>query len=216
MPMFFRPAGEEKRKVPLIEELSPLVGEVEEGSMVAVVTTDALSQTILQYSALANALNSGMTAYYLEPTNGFSLKLLNKLSENNENLFLGKVYTLDELSSALELVEDNSLVFVSNFSILENQSREKLIKMRRVVDEKSLFLVLSHNTLEINELDLNSEFKRLFVIPELFEHLLVLRTSGYRGHYRMNISVLKAPPEFVKNIGEHSIPIDKKAKMFLV
>ncbi|ADT84734.1 hypothetical protein TERMP_01759 [Thermococcus barophilus MP] len=214
--MFFRPAGEEKRKVPLIEELSPLVGEVEEGSMVAVVTTDALSQTILQYSALANALNSGMTAYYLEPTNGFSLKLLNKLSENNENLFLGKVYTLDELSSALELVEDNSLVFVSNFSILENQSREKLIKMRRVVDEKSLFLVLSHNTLEINELDLNSEFKRLFVIPELFEHLLVLRTSGYRGHYRMNISVLKAPPEFVKNIGEHSIPIDKKAKMFLV
>ncbi|ALM75946.1 hypothetical protein [Thermococcus barophilus] len=216
MPVFFRPAGEEKRKVPLIEELSPLVGEVEEGSMVAVVTTDALSQTILQYSALANALNSGMTAYYLEPTNGFSLKLLNKLSENNENLFLGKVYTLDELSSALELVEDNSLVFVSNFSILENQSREKLIKMRRIVDEKSLFLVLSHNTLEINELDLNSEFKRLFVIPELFEHLLVLRTSGYRGHYRMNISVLKAPPEFVKNIGEHSIPIDKKAKMFLV
>ncbi len=216
MPMFFRPAGEEKRKVPLIEELSPLVGEVEEGSMVAVVTTDALSQTILQYSTLANALNSGMTAYYLEPTNGFSLKLLNKLSENNENLFLGKVYTLDELSSALELVEDNSLIFVSNFSILENQSREKLIKMRRIVDEKGLFLVLSHNTLEINELDLNSEFKRLFVIPELFEYLLVLRTSGYRGHYRMNISVLKAPPEFVKNIGEHSIPIDKKAKTFLV
>ncbi|WP_227738486.1 hypothetical protein [Thermococcus paralvinellae] len=216
MPMFFKPAGEDKKRVGLIEELSPLVGELEEGSMAAVVTTDALAQTILQYSSLANALNSGITAYYLEPTNGFSLKLLSKLSENTENLFLGKIYTLDELSSALELVEDNSFVFVSNFSILENQSKEKLIKMRKTVDEKGLFLVLSHNTLEINELDLNSEFRRLFSIPELFEHLLVLRTSGYRGHYRMNISVLKAPLEFVKNIGEHSIPIDKKAKLFLV
>ncbi|HIP88714.1 MAG TPA: hypothetical protein EYH24_01830 [Thermococcus paralvinellae] len=214
--MFFKPAGEEKKRVGLIEELSPLIGELEEGSMIAAITTDALAQAILQYSSLANALNSGITAYYLEPTNGFSLKLLSKLSENTENLFLGKIYTLDELSSALELVEDNSLIFVSNFSILERQSRENLIGMRRVVDEKGLFLILSHNTLEINELDLYPEFRRLFGIPELFEYLLVLRTNGYRRHYRMNISILKAPPEFIKNIGEHSVPIDEKAKLFLV
>ena len=214
--MFFKPAGEEKKRVGLIEELSPLIGELEEGSMIAAITTDALAQAILQYSSLANALNSGITAYYLEPTNGFSLKLLSKLSENTENLFLGKIYTLDELSSALELVEDNSLIFVSNFSILERQSRENLIGMRRVVDEKGLFLILSHNTLEINELDLYPEFRRLFGIPELFEYLLVLRTNGYRRHYRMNISILKAPSEFIKNIGEHSVPIDEKAKLFLV
>ena len=214
--MFFKPAGEEKKRVGLIEELSPLIGELEEGSMIAAITTDALAQAILQYSSLANALNSGITAYYLEPTNGFSLKLLSKLSENTENLFLGKIYTLDELSSALELVEDNSLIFVSNFSILERQSRENLIGMRRVVDEKGLFLILSHNTLEINELDLYPEFRRLFGIPELFEYLLVLRTNGYRRHYRMNISILKVPSEFIKNIGEHSVPIDEKAKLFLV
>lgn len=214
--MFYKPTAKKESGVALIEEISPLVGFIEESSIAGVITTDAISHAVLQYSSLSNALNANKTAYHLEPTNGFSFELLEKFSPTNDNIFLGKIYTLDELISALELVEEDSFIFVSNFGILEGIGKEKLIDLRKIVDKKGLFMIISHNTLEINELNLNAEFRRLFLTPELFEYLLVLRTSGYRGHYRMNISILKTPPKFIKNIGEHSVPIDKKVKLIMV
>ncbi|USS41304.1 hypothetical protein NF865_03685 [Thermococcus aggregans] len=215
MSMFFRPSDTQKKVIEILEELTPLVGGLENSSIAGVITTDALAQTLIQYSAIANALNLEIPTYYLEPTNGFSLKMLNKFSEKSENVLMGKVYTLGDLLDALEMVLDDSFVFVSNFGILEEIDKKGMLELRKIVDRRGIFLVLSHNALEINELNLISEFRRLFFIPELFEHLLVMRVSGYRGHYRLNLSVLKAPPEFVKNTGEHSIPIDSKIKLIL-
>jgi len=214
MRMFFKPVPKEEVKIGLVDELSPLVGELESGSLAAVITTDLFSQAIIQYSSISNALSLEKPAYYLEPTNGFSLELLNKFGGKGDVL-LGKIYTLDELLDAFEVVEDESFVFVSNFGVLEGLEKEKLIDLRKLVDKKGLYAVISHSTLEINELNLNAEFKHLFLVPEIFEYLLVLRTSSYRGHHRLNVSVLKATPLFIKNLGEHSIPIDKKAKLLV-
>ncbi|MCA6214709.1 hypothetical protein GQS78_10765 [Thermococcus bergensis] len=213
--MFFKPSDAPKNAIELLEELTPLVGGLENSSIAGVITTDALAQNLIQYSSIANALNSEIPTYYLEPTNGFSTKLLSKFSEKSENILMGKVYTLGELLDALGMVRDDSFVFVSNFGVLEEIDKKGMLELRKIVDRKGIFLVLSHNALEINELNLISEFRRLFFVPELFEYLLVMRVSGYRGHYRLNLTVLKAPSEFVKNTGEHSIPIDSKVKMIL-
>ncbi|MDN5319895.1 MAG: hypothetical protein PWP49_315 [Thermococcaceae archaeon] len=215
MSMFFKPSDAPKNAIELLEELTPLVGGLENSSIAGVITTDALAQNLIQYSSIANALNSEIPTYYLEPTNGFSTKLLSKFSEKSENILMGKVYTLGELLDALGMVRDDSFVFVSNFGVLEEIDKKGMLELRKIVDRKGIFLVLSHNALEINELNLISEFRRLFFVPELFEYLLVMRVSGYRGHYRLNLTVLKAPSEFVKNTGEHSIPIDSKVKMIL-
>ncbi len=212
--MFFKPDDAEARGIGIIDELIELVGLLEGGSMAGIITTDALSQVVLQYSTIANALNSEVPVYYLAPTNSFSLKLLSKLTDRRDVL-LGRVYSMDDLATALKTVQDDSLVFVSNFSVLINIKSEDMLILRKIVDDKNLMLVLSHNTLELNELDLTGEFKRLFIIPELFELLMVMRTNSYRGHYRLNLSILKVPSEFIGNIGEHSIPIDSKAKLFL-
>ncbi len=214
MPMFFKPDDAETRRVELVEELTELVGSLEGGSMSGIITTDALSQAILQYSAIANALNSEVPAYYLSPANSFSLKLLSKLTEKRDVL-LGRIYSMDDLLGALKRVEEDSLVFVAGFSVLTDRSAEGMIALRRTVDDRNLMLVLSHSTLELNELDLTGEFRHLFIIPELFELLMVMRTNSYRGHYRLNLSIIKAPPDFIRNIGEHSIPIDSRAKLFL-
>jgi hypothetical protein len=215
MSMFFKPSDAPKNAIELLEELTPLVGGLENSSIAGVITTDALAQNLIQYSSIANALNSEIPTYYLEPTPGFSTKLLSKFSEKSENILMGKVYTLGELLDALGMVRDDSFVFVSNFGVLEEIDKKGMLELRKIVDRKGIFLVLSHNALEINELNLISEFRRLFFVPELFEYLLVMRVSGYRGHYRLNLTVLKAPSEFVKNTGEHSIPIDSKVKMIL-
>ncbi|WP_456452052.1 hypothetical protein [Thermococcus sp.] len=214
MPMFFKPDDAETRRVELVEELTELVGSLEGGSVSGIITTDALSQAILQYSAIANALNSEVPAYYLSPANSFSLKLLSKLTEKRDVL-LGRIYSMDDLLGALKRVEDDSLVFVAGFSVLMDRSAEGMLALRRIVDDRNLMLVLSHSTLELNELDLTGEFRRLFIIPGLFELLMVMRTNSYRGHYRLNLSIIKAPPDFIRNIGEHSIPIDSRAKLFL-
>ncbi|WP_461866126.1 hypothetical protein [Thermococcus sp.] len=214
MPMFFKPEDAETRSIELLDELTGLVGSFEGGSVSGIITTDALSQAILQYSTIANALNSEVPAYYLAPTNSFSLKLLSKLTEKKD-ILLGRIYSMDDLLGALKTVKEDSLVFVSSFSILIDKSPEDMLALRRIVDDKNLMTVLSHNTLELNELDLTGEFRRLFMLPELFELLMVMRTNSYRGHYRLNLSIIKAPPEFIRNIGEHSIPIDSKAKLFL-
>ncbi len=215
MPMFFKPDDDETRGVELIDELTQLIGPLEEGSMAAVVTIDALSHAILQYSSIASALNSELPAYHLAPANSFSLKLLSRLTEKRD-ILLARIYSMENLLNALKTVENSSLVFVSDFPVLTGITSEGMLDLRKIVDDKSLMLVLSHNTLELNELDLTGEFRRLFVLPELFELLMVMRTNSYRGHYRLNISILKAPAEFIKSIGEHSIPIDSKAKLFLV
>lgn len=209
--MFFKPAELESKEVKPFDSF-PLA--FPEGSLSGMVSTDELAETVFLHHLTASHLKNG-PVYHVGPGGSLSLRHLRKLSEDVSNLYAGNVYSADELVEALKLVEDGSLVIVSRFPALLNRSAEKLVEMRRVVDKKGLILVLSHFTLDLNELDLPGEFTRLYDLPELFEALAVLRTSSYRGHYRMNLTVLRAPAEYVASVGDHSIPIDSLVKPFL-
>ena len=211
MPMFFKPAELESREVKPFEAF-PLA--FQGGSLAGVVATDELAGAVFLYHLVSNALSNG-PVYHIGPGSSLSVKILKTLTEDVSNLYAGNVYTVEELIRALELVEENSLAVVSLFPTLLNRSGEAMVEIRRLVDRKGIVLVLMHTTLELNELDLPGEFKRLYDLPELFESLIVLRTSSYRGHYRLNMTVLRAPAEYVASVGDHSIPIDSLVKPLL-
>ncbi|ASJ04874.1 hypothetical protein A3L01_05660 [Thermococcus barossii] len=209
--MFFKPAELQSR------EVKPFEGfpfGLSEGSIAGIISTDELAETAFLYHLVANALKDG-PVYHIGPGTAFSVKLLKRLTEDVSNLYAGNVYSLDELVAALNVVEDGSLVVVSLFPALLNRSAEGVVEVRKLVDGKGLILVLGHTTIELNELDLPGEFRRLYDLPEIFEALAVLRTSSYRGHYRLNMTVLKAPPDHVSSVGDHSIPIDSLIKPLL-
>ena len=211
MAMFFKPAELESREVKPFDAF-PLA--FAEGSLSGVVSTDELAETVFLHHLIAASLENG-PVYHVGPGSSLSLKSLKNLVEDLSNLYAGNVYSVDELLEALKIVEDGSLVIVSRFPALLNRSVEKLVEVRRLVDKKGLTLVLGHSTMELNELDLPGEFRRLYDLPEIFEALAVLRTSSYRGHYRMNLTVLRAPAEYVASVGDHSIPIDSLVRPFL-
>ncbi|WP_240921958.1 hypothetical protein [Thermococcus sp. ES12] len=211
MPMFFKPAELQSR------EVKPFEGfpfGLSEGSIAGIISTDELAETVFLYHLVANALKDG-PVYHIGPGTAFSVKLLKRLTDDVSNLYVGNVYSIDELVAALNVVEDGSLVVVSLFPALLNRSAEGVVEVRKLVDGKGLILVLGHTTIELNELDLPGEFRRLYDLPEIFEALAVLRTSSYRGHYRFNMTVLKAPPDHVSSVGDHSIPIDSLIKPLL-
>jgi hypothetical protein len=209
--MFFKPAELQSR------EVKPFEGfpfGLSEGSIAGIISTDELAETAFLYHLVANALKDG-PVYHIGPGTAFSVKLLKRLTDDVSNLYAGNVYSIDELVAALNVVEDRSLVVVSLFPALLNRSAEGVVEVRKLVDGKGLILVLGHTTIELNELDLPGEFRRLYDLPEIFEALAVLRTSSYRGHYRLNMTVLKTPPEYVSSVGDHSIPIDSLIKPLL-
>ncbi|WP_258084053.1 hypothetical protein [Thermococcus thermotolerans] len=211
MPMFFKPAELQSRDVKPFDAF-PLA--FAEGSMSAMIAADELAETVFLYHLVANALENGLV-YHIGPGASFSVKVLKRIAEDASNLYAGNVYSVEELLQALNVVEDGSLVVVSLFPALLNRSAEGIVEIRKLVDRKGLILVLGHTTIELNELDLPAEFRRLYDLPEIFEALVVLRTSSYRGHYRLNMTVLKAPPDYVSAVGDHSIPIDSLIKPLL-
>ncbi|ASJ09526.1 hypothetical protein A3L11_09900 [Thermococcus siculi] len=208
--MFFKPAEIESREIKPFDAF-PLA--LPEGGLAGVVFTDELAETVFLYHLMATSLGDG-PVYYIGP-GGPSIRTLKKLAEDLSSLYAGNVYSADELVGALNVVEDGSVVIVTRYPALLNRSAEKLVEIRKLVDEKGLILTLSHSTMDLNELDLPGEFRQLYDLPELFEALLVIRTSSYRGHYRMNLTVLRAPAEYVGSVGDHSIPIDSLVKPFL-
>jgi len=205
---FFQPVEE-------ISGIKPFEGfpvEFSRGSLSAVVSTDELAGALFVHTLLSEALKAGR-AYHVGPKRAFSPSILRALEVEPSNLLSANVYSAEELVRALNYVDENSTVLVSQFPTLGGISREALLELRRKVDDGSLTLVLHHETLTFNELDLPGEFSHLFLLPELFDSLLVLRTSSYRGHYRLNATVLKAPPEQIASLGDHSIPVDSLVKV---
>jgi hypothetical protein len=211
MAMFFKPAELQSREVKPFDAF-PLA--FAEGSLAGVIFTDELAETVFLHHLVAAALEGG-SVYQVGPGSSLSVRALKGLVEDLSNLYSGNVYSVDELIEALKLVEEGSPVIVSRYPTLLNRSSEKLVEIRRLVDKKGIILILGHSTMALNELDLPGEFLRLYDLPELFEALAVLRTSSYRGHYRMNLTVLRAPAEYVASVGDHSIPIDSLVKPFL-
>ncbi|ASJ12833.1 hypothetical protein A3L14_08025 [Thermococcus thioreducens] len=209
--MFFKPAELQPREVKPFDAF-PL--SFAEGSMSAMIAADGLAETVFLYHLIANALENG-PAYHIGPGASFSVKVLKRIAEDVSNLYAGNVYSVEELLQALNVVEDGSLVVVSLFPALLNRSAGGIVEVRKLVDRKGLILVLGHSTIELNELDLPGEFRRFYDLPEIFDVLAVLRTSSYRGHYRLNMTVLRAPPDYVSAVGDHSIPIDSLIKPLL-
>ncbi|WP_456423065.1 hypothetical protein [Thermococcus sp.] len=208
MPGFFHPVEETSGIKPL--ESFPV--EFSRGSLSAVVSTDELAGALFVHTLIREALGEGKV-YHAGPKRAFSPTILKALDVEPSNLLSANVYSADELLQALGYVEDNSTVLVSQFPTLREVSEEKLLELRKRVDEASLTLILHYETLTFNELDLPGEFTRLFILPELFDALLVLRTNSYRGHHKLNVTVLKAPPEQIASLGDHSVSIDSIVKV---
>lgn len=208
MPAFFHPPEDDGGILPF--EGFPLT--FSQGTLSAVVSTDNLSSTLFITSSLASALRLGK-AYHIGPGRSASPVLIRRFGSNVENFLVGNVYSGKELVEALGYVDEGSFVLVSRFPLLAGTNPEVILEVRRIADEHSLRVVLHHEAMIFNELDIPGEFSRLFKLPELFDSLLVLRTSSYRGHYRMNITVLKAPPESVSSVGEHSIPVTELVRL---
>jgi hypothetical protein len=209
MPGFFQPAIETSGVKPF--EDFPL--EFSEGTLSGVVSTDELASVLFVHYLLATAIPE-RKAYVIAPGKLVSPKVLSLIGADPLKLLIGSVYSADELVSALDLVDEDSLLLVGNFSSL-NPSSETVLKMRRVVDDKGLIAVLHSTPVIFNELDHPAEFTRLFKLPEILDALLILRTNSYRGHYRLNITLSKAPPEWVSFLGDHSIPVDGLVKPLL-
>ncbi|WP_456367839.1 hypothetical protein [Thermococcus sp.] len=209
MPGFFQPAGEVKEIRPFEEFPVPFP----QGTLSGVVSTDELAAVLFVHYFISRALSMGRV-YVLGPGRTVSPKILSTLGADASNVLVGSVYSPEELLSALSLVEDGAPVLISGLSLLDS-SPMNIVEVRRVVDNKGLIGVLHNSPIVFNELDHPNEFTRLFKLPELFDSLIVLRTSSYRGHYRLNMTVFKAPPDLVALLGDHSIPVDSVVKPLL-
>ena len=199
---FFRPL-DTGRSIRPLEGFPVAFGE---GTLSAVVSTDELSSVVFLHSLVASALDGEV--YVISQGRKVSPLLIERLGVEPSNLLVGFAYSADELKSALGQVSPGSLVVVSDFPPMDNINEKTALEIRRVTDERGLITVLHHEAITFNELDPASEFERLFFSPGLFDLLLVLRTNSYRGHHKLNVTLLKAPPEDFWAVGDHSIPID--------
>jgi len=201
MPGFFQTADDKNGLTPL--EGFPV--ELREGTLSAVVSTDELSSVIFLHSLLAGA---GGKAYVIAQGRRVSPRLIERLDGDPAGVLVGFAYSSGELITGLSQIPPGSLLVVSDFPYIRGVGNDAVLEIRRMTDKKGLITVLHHEAMTFNELNPEGEFERLFYAPGLFDLLLVLRTSSYRGHYRLNITILKAPPEDFLAVGDHSIPVD--------
>lgn len=168
------------------------------GTLSAVIFSDEVSEIVFIKSLLL-AWPGRVT--YLEPGRRFS-------SREMENLSYGRVYDARDVRDELGSSEEGSLVVVSGAPLLRNFDADFVMSLRPILDDRNLTIVMYHLPLAINELDLASEFRRYYHIPELMDYLMAMRTSSYRGHYRMSLTVMRAPHDFVGLLGDHVFSID--------
>lgn len=210
MPLIF-----EKPEAP--QSILPFQGfpvEVKLGSSSAVLYGDVHSSTLVT-SYLQLALLEKLPVYHVSVGGSYSPGAMEKLGKNLSEFYFGRAYSLSEIADAVSSIEEGSAVFISGFSLLPDLSPKGILELVDLADGRGLTLVLSHFSLSLNELDLPGEFRSHFYVPEIFDYLLVARTSSYRGHYRLNLSILKAPSEYLGRIGDHSIQVDGLIKPLL-
>ncbi len=194
------------------EEVKPFEGfpfGIERGSSVAVLFSDELSEVFL-LAYIERAFLERDKVYHVQVSGGFSPLVIHRIATDTGNLHFGRTYRIQDVIRALDVVDPGSALVVSGFPLLEGRNGSTVVEVLERASERDLTLFLSHTPLVLNELDLFGEFTRYFEFPELFEYLLVARVKSYRGHYRLGISLLRAPGELVSLLGEHSVPIDKE------
>jgi hypothetical protein len=183
------------------------------GSSLAVLFSDGLSQTLF-LSYLEAALLKEGPVYHIEVGRS-SIPPVEKVIEKTDQFYFAKTVRFHDILSALKEIPNDSSLVVDGFPLLRGISSEGILELVDTAGSRGITIVLSHSPLVLNELDLPGEFRGNFLIPEIFDYLLVIRTGSYRGHYRIGVSVLRAPFEEVYSLGEHSLPADALVKKLL-
>lgn len=182
---------------------------IKEGSSLALLFSDELSEVFL-LSYLERALLENGKVYHVQVSGGFSPSSVSRIGASMENFYFARTYRLQDVVEALDVIEPGSALVVSGFPLLHGKSGSDVIDMLDRATERDLTLVLSHTPLVLNELDLFGEFRRYFEPPELFDYLIVARVKSYRGHYRLGLSMIRAPSDLIALLGDHSVPVDKE------
>lgn len=192
-------------------ELSNIIGGIREGDTAGVIVTDQLSHAYFLHLALSNFQGN---SYYLDVSSRVSPQIVSSLGGNPDMVFFGKVYSINDVFSALNYVQPGSLLIVGSLNLL-NPSTEDVLNLRKIVHEKGLFAIVLVEEQALNELDLLGESRRLLLIPELYEQVLIGRINHYRGKYKLTVTVLRNYPEKLDSLGDHEIVIDEEVRKIL-
>lgn len=199
------------------EEIKPLEEfpfGIRRGSSLAVLFSDELSEAFLVSRIEAAFLEKG-SVYHVQIGGGFSLGILRRIRDDLSGFYFGTAYKMSTVMEAVNAVEPGSTLVVSRFPLVKGKSADGIMELLETAGERDVTLLLTHTPLVLNELDLAGEFLSHYLVPELFDYLFVARVSSYRGHYRLNVSLLRAPADLVKYLGEHSIPVDAEIRQIL-
>ncbi|NPA47774.1 MAG: hypothetical protein GXO14_03890 [Thermococci archaeon] len=171
---------------------------IRQGTLSAVIFSDETAEIVFVKSLIRAWPGR---AVYLEPGRRFS-------GQGLDNLSYGRVYDVEAVYEEVKSAAEGSLIVISGAPLLRNFAADSVMSLRALLDEGDLTVVMYHLPLSINELDLASEFRRYYHVPELMDYLLAMRTSSYRGHYRMSLTVMRAPYDFVGLLGDHVFSVD--------
>lgn len=187
---------------------------VKRGSSLAILFPDELSEVFLLSCFEAAMLDLG-PVYHVQVGGGFGPGALSKIREDLRGFYFGKAYRIQEIVEGTGMIEPGSTLVVAGFPLLDYRTVRNTVRILEIAGEKGLTVILAHTPLMLNELDLPGEFSAHFEVPELFDYLMVARVRSYRGHYRLNVSLLRVPADLVGLLGDHSIPIDTEIKPIL-
>lgn len=188
--------------------------EIRVGTSLAILFSDPLSHAVL-LSHLEGALLEKTGEVYHINVGRASPPPIRKVVENVEGFYFARTVRFGEVMASLREIPEEVSFVIDSFPHLKDVTTEGLLELIDTAGSKSITLVLSHSPLILNELDLPGEFQRNFILPEIFDYLIAVRTASYRGHYRMGISLLRAPAEEFSYVGEHTVPIDAAVKKVL-
>lgn len=192
-------------------ELSKIIGGLKQGDLAGVITTDQLTYAYLLHLALSSFPGN---SYYLDVSSKISSKILESIGGNPDKVFFARVYSIKDVISALNYVEGNSLFALGSINIVGIDS-SSLLQLKKLIGDKALWGIFFIEEQSLNELDLISEARRLLFLPELFEQLIVARTTYYRGRYKLTVTVLRTYPERLSSLGDHELIVDEEIKKIL-
>ncbi|ASJ00509.1 hypothetical protein [Thermococcus gorgonarius] len=209
MSLVFQPLEEE-------ESVRPFDGfpfDIKLGSSLAVLFSEPLSQAVFLTYLEAALLEKGEV--YHVSVGRTSAPPVNRLLDSTEGFYFARTTRFEDVLMASREVPTGSSLVVDGFPALLGISSEGLLELVDESGSKNITLILSHTPVVLNELDLPGEFQRNFLVPEVFDYLLAIRSASYRSHYKMGISALRLPLEWVSLVGEHTIPADSIVKRVL-
>ncbi|WP_048055874.1 hypothetical protein [Pyrococcus sp. ST04] len=176
-------------------EISEIVGSLRQGDIAGIIVTDQLA-----YSYVLNLILSSVgTFYYMDVSSRI----------HSGDILFARVYSLEDVFSALEFVDESSVIAVGSFNVLGINGKQ-LFEIKKMIDSKGLYGVFIAEEQNLNELDILGEARRIFDVPELFEQLLVVRVSHYRGKYKAGLTVLRTYLDNLASLGEHELSVKEE------